>query len=225
MMRLRLLPTLPLVIACGMMAACSSTPPPQAPTEEIAKESWPSSDANTSPPKCESLDEGCKAKGKTFAKIAKTALTLSPPKGWLYAQTTDALIAETNGEGALIVAGGFEVEPKDKKKQAKARDEALAVLLEQVMLSAPPKKKVNWTKKGDDERDIAGMKLSLWQLDGGSRKEAKGPLLVFLADLGEGKELIGVGFVPSDDTSGADSAIIDAIESIKASAKAESPDQ
>lgn len=223
-MSLRLLHTLPLVIASGLLVACSSNAPAKDPTFE-AEPDYAPVEAPPPPPKCESLDEGCKGKAKTHATIANTALTLKPPKGWLYAQTSEALIVEKNDEGALLVAAGFETDPKDKKKQARARDEALSGLLEHVMLSAPPKKKVSWTKKGDDERDIAGMKLSLWQLDGGSRKEAKGPLLVFLADLGEGKELIGVGFVPSDDTSGADSAIIDAIESIKASAKAESPDQ
>ena len=53
-----------------------------------------------------------------------------------------------------------------------------------------------------------------WQAEGAARGTKKGPLLIF-ADTGkEGDVLLGLGFVPDDDSSGADAAILASIESI-----------
>jgi hypothetical protein len=39
-------------------------------------------------------------------------------------------------------------------------------------------------------------------------------VLIFATTVSEGKVILGVGFVPTDDTSGADTAILESIESI-----------
>lgn len=163
------------------------------------------------PPKCEALDEKCKAKDDTQAKIAKSDFSFKPTKGWVYAQGADATVAQTGDDGAAVALAQAET-GTDAKQEGAKRDAALEELAKQIGVTLP-KKKVNW-KKPAEKKPVGSLEVGLWQLDGGARGEKKGPLLIFGATLPEGKVLLGVGFVPDDDSSGADAAILASIESI-----------
>lgn len=198
----------------ALVAGCSHPPPPKAPEPEAEPE--PAQVEAPPPKKCEALDEGCKAKGDTRAKITKSDLTLTPPEGWVYAQTDAGMIAQTSDAGATVATTGFDADPKEAKNAKKLADDrqaAFEALAKHIGIT-PPKKQVNWKKKPDDVKKVGDLEIALWQLDGGVRGDKKGPLLVFAADLADGKELVGIGFVPEDDDTGADAAILKAIESV-----------
>ena len=73
---------------------------------------------------------------------------------------------------------------------------------------------MHW-KKPDDTKTIGPLKLGLWQLDeAGVRGAKKGPLLVVAGPTSDSKGVVGVGFVPDDDKSSADMAIMKSIESL-----------
>jgi hypothetical protein len=205
-----------LMVGVAFAAGCSHPPPPKAPDPPEEVEETPPPPPPK--PKCEALDEKCSAKDDTRAKIAKTDLALTPPSGWTYAQTDAATVAQVDDGGATVAATGFEADPKEAGNAKKLADDRQAAFesLAKAIGVTPPKAKVNWKKKPDDVKKVAGLSVALWQLDGGARGDKKGPLLVFAADIADGKELIGIGFVPADDESGSDEAILKAIDSIGA---------
>ncbi|HVY49474.1 MAG TPA: hypothetical protein VHB21_26460 [Minicystis sp.] len=209
-----------LALGCG-----SKPPPPPAPPPEplVAKVEPPP------PPKCEALEESCKADAKTHARIARTSYVFSPVAGWVYAQTEAATVTEANAEaGPAMVVAGYDAN-KDAKKELSDRDQAFATIAKEIKLTLP-KAKANWKKplctcsakackgSGGDlckaMKPVSELKASVWQLDGGMRGGKKGPMLIVQAPLGDGKALLGVGFVPDDDQTAADQAILKSIESI-----------
>lgn len=205
----RMSPRLPRLFALILLAAASTgcpKPPPPPPQPVV--------EAPPPPPKCESLGEKCEAKSDSKAKITSSELQFTPATGWIYAQQSSATIAQSSETGPAIAMMGYEGDPKDLKKDAAARDGAFSELVKQLGLS-PLKRKVNW-KKPDDTKTIGTMKIGLWQLEeAGVRGTKKGPLLVVAGPTGSGsKGIIGVGFVPEDDKSQADVAIMKSIESL-----------
>lgn len=162
------------------------------------------------PKPCKALDEACQAEESTRAKIARSSFVLTPVKGWTYAQAESATIAQAAAEGPALATA--QVDVGEGKQAAEKRDAALDALAREIDVTLP-KKKVNW-KKPLETKDIAGRKIGLWQSEGAARGSKKGPLLIF-ADTGkEGEILLGLGFVPDDDSSGADATILQSIESI-----------
>jgi len=196
--------------AAALTAACSSAPPPEPEVPQTPVKE-PEPPPPPPPPKCEALDEKCEATGTTKAKIAKSNFAFNPAKGWTYAQGTDATVAQTGTDGAAVVLAQAET-GTDAKQETTKREAALEEIAKQISVTIP-KKKVNW-KKPADEKAVGDLKVALWQIDGSSRGEKKGPLLIFVAPLPEGKALLGLGFVPEDDSSKADEAILASIESI-----------
>lgn len=210
--------TLLILGAAALTAACGSTPPPvETPVTEPEPPPLPK---EPEPPKCEALDEGCEAKEKTRAKIAKSELRFRPVKGWTYAQGAGATVAQAAGDGAAVALAEVET-GTDAKAEPGNRDAALEGLAKQLNVTLP-KKKVTW-KKPLEEKAVGDMKLGLWQLDGAMRGEKKGPLLIFAAPVGEGtgKVILGIGFVPEDDSSGSDAAILESIETLSSSSSSE----
>jgi hypothetical protein len=204
-------PRLPKILALTMLAVAAAgcpKPPPPPPPPQAEPEPPPP------PPKCESLGEKCEAKPDTKAKITSSSLVFTPAAGWFYAMQSSATIAQASETGPGIAMMGYEGDPKDHKKDAAARDAAMAELVKQLGL-APLKRKVSW-KKPDDTKAVGTLKLGLWQLEeAGQRGTKKGPLLVVAGPTGDGnKGVIGIGFVPDDDKSQADVAIMKSIESI-----------
>jgi hypothetical protein len=160
------------------------------------------------------MTEKCHGKADTRAKITNSDLVFTPATGWLYAQQSSSTLAQASDAGSALAFLGVEFDPKDSKKETAVKDAAVAELVKQMGL-APLKRKVAWRKKADKDEAIGGMKAQLWQLDeAGVRGEKKGPLLVVSISAAEGKAVLGVGFVPDDDKSGADDAIMKSIESI-----------
>jgi hypothetical protein len=195
-----------LISLVALGAGCPKPPPPPPPPPPPAEP--------PPPPKCESLGEKCEAKPDTKAKVTNTDLAFTPPGAWVYAQQSSATIAQASEAGPAIAFLGIELDPKDAKKDGAARDAALAEICKQLGLS-PLKRKVSW-RKPDDTKAIGAMKLGLWQLEeAGQRGAKKGPLLVVAGPTGDGnKGIVGVGFVPDDDKSKADDAIMKSIESL-----------
>ncbi|AUX23642.1 uncharacterized protein SOCEGT47_041700 [Sorangium cellulosum] len=210
-MFLRRWPPLALSAAAALAAACSAPPPPQPVTPApVATPTSPPPPAPPPPKPCKALDEGCQAEDSTRAKIAGSTLVITPAKGWTYAQGESATLAQAADDGPALATA--QVDVGEGKQAAEKRDAALAALAQELDVTLP-KKKVNW-KRPDDTKEIAGKKLGLWQREGAMRGERKGPLLIF-ADAGEDGEIVlGLGFVPDDDDSGADATILQSIESI-----------
>jgi hypothetical protein len=196
----------------ALAAACSSLSPPPVAVAQPPAEATP--ETTTPPPKkpkpCKTLEEQCESEPSTKARIAGTNLVFTPAKGWTYAQAESATLAQASSNGpALSVA---QVEVGEAKQEAAKRDTALAALAQELKVTLP-KKKVNW-KKPDDTKDVAGMKVGLWQVEGAARADKKGPLLIFSSPAREGKALLGLGFVPDDDSTSADAIILQSIGSI-----------
>jgi len=196
-----------LAVAVAFTLGCGSKPPP--PPEEPKIEAPPPPKPK---PKCIELDEKCEAKEDTRAKIKNAELVFTPAAGWVYAQGEDATIAQMSEDGPAIAFAVFEADAKDAKKDIANREAAMEALLTKLNIQ-PPKKKVVW-KKPADTQDVGDLKVSLWQLEGGARAEKKGPLLIIATSVADDKGVLGVGFVPDDDKSGADEAIMKSIESI-----------
>lgn len=196
--------TFALLLFAVLVAGCPKPPPPPPPPVEVAP---------PPPPKCESLGEKCAAKTDTRAAITSSEVVFSPAQGWIYAMQSSATIAQVDDNGPAIAFLGVEVDPKDPRKDAGYKDAALTELIKQLGL-APLKRKVNW-KKPDDTKVLGPIKLGLWQLDeAGVRGAKKGPLLVVAGATSDAKGVVGVGFVPDDDKTQADAAIMKSIESI-----------
>ncbi|UQA60241.1 hypothetical protein [Polyangium aurulentum] len=204
-----------LVAVLFILPACGGAPPPPPPPPDTVAEEEPPPPP-PKPKKCESLDEDCKAKASTKAKVKSGALVFKPTEGWVYAQTEEHTLAQSSADGAALIIGTYATE-KDAKKDAANRDAAFDALLKSIGVTAP-KQKVAW-KKPQMPKEIAGLKLGLWELGEVERGESKkkGPLLVVQGNLPEGRALIAVGFAPADQ---ADSA-----EKIMASIDTLAPDE
>jgi hypothetical protein len=190
-----------LALGCGPKPPPPEPPAPPAPVVEKA------------PPKCESFSEKCAAESDTRAKINNSDLIFTPAKGWIYAQLSSATVAQQSEIGPAVAFTGFDADAKDAKKDAAHRDATLSELAKQLSLGAL-KKKINW-KKPAETKAVGDLKVGLWQLDeAGVRGAKKGPLLVVVASVSDQKGVMGVGFVPDDDSSKADEAILKIIESI-----------
>jgi hypothetical protein len=193
--------------AVCLVAGCLEKPalaPPDAPP--------PKEEAKPAVARCETLQDNCKAGKGRHVRIARAKYMIDVPKGWTYALSESATIAQTGDGGAVAAIVGYEADPKDKKVD-QLRTQALDELLKSANIELSKKTKVNWHKKGDEEREAAGVKFSLWQMEG-SRGSKKGPLLVWHAVTEGSEAIVGVGFVPEDDASKADEVIVQAIDSI-----------
>lgn len=196
-------PALALALA-ALASGCKPKPPPPPPTPEVVPEV-------KAPPKCETLQEKCAAAADSRAKIASSELVFTPPSSWIYAQFSSVTVAQVSETGPAVAFMGYEGDAKDAKKERAAREAALTELAKQLNLGAI-KQKPFWNK--GEPKAVGGLKLELWQIETGSRGSKKGPLLIVAGPTQGNKGVIGVGFVPDDDSSGADGAIMKSIESI-----------
>jgi hypothetical protein len=191
--------TLTTLLAALLLAAgCGSPQRPPPPVDEVP-DAGPEPEA-APPPKCEALDEKCKAKGDTSARIGTAGLTITPISGWTYAQGESVLVAQKSDDGAAMAVTSYEIPaPANAKVEGTNRDAAYEAVAKEIGVTLP-KKKPNW-KKGDAPKEVGTMKLNLWEMEGATRGEKKGLLLVFAssAPISENKGLVGLGFVPEDD--------------------------
>lgn len=147
------------------------------------------------PKKCEALSDKCAAKSSTKARISKSTFALTPVSGWMYAQTENALVAQSSDAGAAMVAVGYEA--ASAKEDIKSREAALDAAAKEIGVTLP-KKKVAW-KSPIDTKEASGLKIPLWEWEGATRKDKKGTLIVFASTLPENKGFVGFGFVPDDE--------------------------
>lgn len=215
-MALRSLKSSAVLPALLLVAACGS---PQKPPPPIDEPAAATAEAEPPPPpKCEALDEKCKAKSDTQARIGKMGFTMTPVEKWTYAQGESVLVAQKTAEGSALAVTGYEIPaPPNVKQEGTNRDAAFEAAAKEINVTLP-KKKPNW-KKGDAAKDVGSLKMNLWEMEGATRGEKKGLLLVFAtsAPAAEGKGLIGLGFVPEDDADAekVGEALQTAIDSIK----------
>ena len=198
------------------LGAChhADTPPPVAPPPPTATEAPP---PPTPPvqPKCEDLSENCVAAADTRARIASTDLTFAPAAGWSYAQQSTVTVAQTSSSGSALAFAGVDLDAKDAKHDLALKDAALVELAKQLGLTGL-KSKLSW-KKPDEPKAVGDMKLGLYysQLKGQSQRGAKkGKALVVAGPTSGDKAIVGLGFVPDDDKSDADEAVMKSIESL-----------
>ena len=142
------------------------------------------------------------------AKVG-TAWTVELPNGWTYAEEPTVAVATASSAGVAITSQ----EVKDAKKEMQARDDAFKQLTSK--LSVTMGKNVAWPKKPQRTQTVGAFKVSLFQVDAAERGGKKGPLLLFTTKK-DGALLVGAGFVPDDDSTNADAAIMKCIDSLGA---------
>ena len=143
------------------------------------------------------------------AKIGTADFTLELPNGWTYAEEASFAVAQSAGASVAVTTQ----EIKDAKKETQARDDAFKQLTSKLSVTLPGKN-VAWPKKPQRTTTVGALKVSLFQLDAAERGGKKGPLLLFTSKLKEGVLLVGAGFVPDDDATNADAAILKCIDSL-----------
>jgi len=192
-------------------------PPPPAPPPPTAEAPAPPPPP-PEPPKCEALTESCTGQGGTHARIRKSGFSIVIPDGWTYAQQDDATVAALNA--AVFVVSTYDAGADAKTSEAN-REAAFQAII-QLLGVTPPKHKVAWAHPSKKSK-VGDLEMALWQADDVTKTDKKGPVLVFGAQLPDKSWILGAGFVPKDDTSDADKAILTAIESIAPTPPAASP--
>jgi hypothetical protein len=155
------------------------------------------------------MNESCTGQGGTLARIRKSGFSIAVPDGWTYAQGDDATIATAHN--AVFAITTYEA-GADAKAAAANRDGAFDALVKLLGIS-PPKRKVAWTRPSKKSK-VGEIELSLWQADDVTKEDKKGPVLIFAAQLPDKSWLLGAGFVPADDATDSDKAILGSIQSI-----------
>ena len=202
-------------LAALFSVACSPTPPAQPPDPISTTPEPPLPPPKPRPKKCESLLDKCEGGEGKKARIPGAELTFQPAEGWFYSQEEAQTVMQTSDFGPAVALLVYETgDPKTEPN----REPFVKKLIERLAIT-PPKEKINW-KKPAGTKDVGSgpkaMKISLWQLEGAARGEKKGPWLIFAAQIVGGKSLLGMGFVPDDDSTSADALILKSIESIEA---------
>jgi hypothetical protein len=192
-----------------MAAACVRPPPP--PVTHTADVQEPKAPEPKPPPKCEDLAEQCAAAATTRARIGHTGLAFAPPAGWTYAQGDDVTVAR--GPDAAMAFTTYE-KGKGPQHLLSLMHAALDRLIAKMGLDPIAKKPFWWQKPTVQTEKVADLRVSFWQVDGGARGGKRGPLLIFSAPLSDGTTLLGAGYVPSDDKTNADQAILSAVQTI-----------
>jgi hypothetical protein len=190
------------IVFVGCHAAVPPPPPEPPPPPPPVVEAPP-------PPKCEKVEEACVAGAETRARIGQVGWQFAPPASWIYAQGEELTIA--TGKNALIGVTAHPV--ADIKKERAEREEDLHRLAGQVGVTLP-KKKSFITKKPDHKQKVGDVDVELYQFEGAKLDGRTGPLLFFVARASTEQILVGIGFVPDDDSDNSDQAIMAAIESL-----------
>jgi hypothetical protein len=147
--------------------------------------------------------------------IGATPLTIAAPAGYRYARTAETAIAE-HPEGSALL--GALAAGDGSPDAALAAIDALAKTLGISEIDPKPLKKR--LKKPQEERDLDGIKLALWEVTSAQQKKApaiaKGPgtLLVGLAKTGD-TSVVFLGFVVEPDERSAAEEIMTALTSLK----------
>jgi len=152
------------------------------------------------------MSEGCIGQNGTFARVKRLGYGLGVPNGWAYAQTDDATVMTSND--AMVVVSTFDLVSSEANREG-----AFAALVNLLGVS-PPRHKVVWASPRKKVRVASGLEVSFWQADDVTKGLKKGPVLLFGAELPNKSWLLGAGFVPDDDKSDADKAILGSIESV-----------
>jgi hypothetical protein len=189
----------------ALSVACRAAPAPPAP----ASPSAPAAVVAPPAPKCEKIEEGCVSRAETRARIGNVGWDFAPPEGWTYAQGEDVTTASAKSASfGVAMHDGAGV-----KNERGLREEVLRRIAGLLGVTLPRKREL--LKRKPDKREKVGeLEVELYQIDGGIRDGKKGPLLLFAAKIGQGKTLLGLGFVSDDDKEDSDSAIMKAIGSI-----------
>jgi len=204
------------IVALGCFAGCGSAePPPPKPPATIAKKKPPPPPEPE--PECISLAEKCVADGSTKATIPGTSLAFVPPSSWLFAQEAEVTLAQTPDGGPCLAMASFE--SSGDAKVETGREAAMDVMLRSLGLALPkPKSKrtkkplIDWAKPMSTN-EVGKIELDFWQLEGGDRASVKGSVLVARFK-SAGRTVLITGFAPSNDSSDADKAILDALKTI-----------
>jgi len=141
----------------------------------------------------------------TLARVKRSGFSIGVPNGWTYAQTDDATVMTSND--AMLVASTFDLVASEANREG-----AFAALVNLLGVS-PPKHKIAWATPAKKVK-VGALDVSFWQADDVTKGLKKGPVLLVGIELPDKTWLLGAGFVPSDDKSDADKAILGAIESI-----------
>lgn len=211
-MHTRHLMTFATLVLAASGAACELEPPqaPSPPPEAAARIVLPP----PPPPRCEKLDELCTVKPGKRVRIPSSTLAFEPVVGWIYAQEENLTLVKSVDGALWFGAAGYDSgDGRDAKKAAAQRVAMLATMGQELGVTLPKNKKVPW-KKPDIVKDVAELKVSLWELDGAARADTPGTILLFTAPIVNGRDLIGMAFVPENDHSGAAELIMRSIESI-----------
>ena len=177
-----------------VLVGCHHPPPAPPPT--------PTVEPVAEPPKkkpCVAMSEDCVASADTQAKIPSTDYVFIPPPGWTFAQESGETMAKAKDQPLALAVTGVDL-PKGPVEQGKARDVALAALIDAVGVKLGPKAPKQWpvwNGKGDDATKCGNSTCKVWQTDA-KFGDKTGILVTFTTQDSGGKEIVGVAFCPGD---------------------------
>lgn len=164
------------------------------------------------------MEESCKAVPDTVLAIADTTLSFAPPEGWTYAREPGLSVATAPGGTAMLALTSAASDART------AIIEAVEKLITRLELESVSTKSFrNRLGKADDELDNGKLKIRLWEVDK-RRQHGKAPqlkgksqgtLLVALAPAGDGKFVVGAGFVVNPDSESLASLVMKSIQSLR----------
>jgi hypothetical protein len=198
-------------------AACAHKPPlPPAP-EPVVQAPPPKPPPPPAAPKCESLDEGCKAGSDTKLPVGASGYAFTPPEGWTYAKESDAAVTQTSN--AVLALTTYDV--SDPKTATANRDAAMALLLGKLgQLDKPAS--AFWAKPADTLA-AGDLKVALYADAAAKRAGKEVTLAAFDVPLPDKKTaILGASFDPNDDTSDSAKRAVAAVTSLSP-APAKSP--
>ena len=169
-------------------------------------------------PKCEALTENCTASDGTVLGIGAQGASLTPPSGWRYAKVGERAVSVSSEGKSLLTA----LEISDGSEAGVlATIEKLSVdsAIEKVKFEALKQR----FKKPQITVDANGTKVDLWEVSKSTsngvnpelREQGAGTVLVFVARLGEGRVIAGLGFVVVPEAEADAEKIMHAVQSLK----------
>lgn len=177
-------------LASLLLFSCKKQPPkePEPQPDPFAGVTEPEPPPPPAKPKCESLDEACKAVADTWVDVGDGA-QFQPAKGWVYAKLEGVSVAKVEG-GAAGIAYRIVSAPLQPKKDSAGVIDALKPVLEALSAEVSDKSVKKKLKKDGVLDNKGPLALSTWQIEGKVGGE-DGIIIIVISKLDSGEGLVG----------------------------------
>jgi hypothetical protein len=164
------------------------------------------------------LTENCTATDSTVLSIGAQGASLTPPSGWRYAKVGERAVS-VSSEGKSLLTALEIADGSDTGVLSAIEKLSVDSAIEKVKFEALKKR----FKKPQITVDANGTKVDLWEVSKSTsngvnpelREQGAGTVLVFVARLGEGRVVTGLGFVVVPEAEADAEKIMHAVQSLK----------